>query len=134
MSQWRKTVQEVLAKRRPHGLEGGKVGECTYRYRTDVKVPINTDKQEGQQYSHHLVLEGILTLLPQEEQQEEKNNSKGRGIVVFAHGSGSSGRHSSRNQYAASVLNNCRILGRQQSRRRIIHNQSARHYGTRWGN
>jgi hypothetical protein len=41
MSQWRKTVQEVLAKRRPHGLEGGKVGECTY-----IGSIINNKKKE----------------------------------------------------------------------------------------
>jgi len=47
------------------------------------------------------VLDGILTI-----PEQEKNPKK--GIVVFAHGSGS-GRHSPRNQYVASVLNDSGI-------------------------
>jgi len=44
-----------------------------------------------------LVLEGILSL---------PNNA--RGIILFAHGSGSS-RHSPRNQFVASILNRARL-------------------------
>ena len=56
---------------------------------------------EGESKHNHsnVELNGILTLLP-------KNEKK--GIVVFAHGSGS-GRQSPRNQYVASVLNNSGI-------------------------
>ena len=69
----------------------------------DVQIPIKED-HEGEH--HHLVLDGILTLSP----EQEKNKLKKR-IVVFAHGSGSSGRHSPRNQYVASVLNNESRIG-----------------------
>lgn len=69
----------------------------------DVQIPIEEDYE---QEHRHLVIDGILTLLP----DQEKNNPK-KGIVVFAHGSGSSGRHSPRNQYVASVLNNYSGIG-----------------------
>jgi pimeloyl-ACP methyl ester carboxylesterase len=65
----------------------------------DVQIPINDREQEREQ--HHLVLYGTLAV-------PEKNPKK--GIVVFAHGSGS-GRHSPRNQYVASVLNNESRIG-----------------------
>jgi dienelactone hydrolase len=67
----------------------------------EVQILIS-DEQE----SHHrdLILNGILNL---PEQQE--NNPK-RGIVVFAHGS-CSGRHSPRNRYVASILNNESKIG-----------------------
>jgi pimeloyl-ACP methyl ester carboxylesterase len=68
---------------------------------SNVQIPINAAEQEKQQ-DRHLVLDGILTLVPE---QQGNNNAKKR-IVVFAHGSGSSGRHSPRNQYVASVLKN----------------------------
>jgi putative phosphoribosyl transferase len=74
---------------------------------SNVQIPINTDEQE-QQKDRHLVLAGILTLPPEE--QEEKTNTK-KPIVVFAHGSGSSGRQSLRNQYVASFLNNESRIG-----------------------
>jgi putative phosphoribosyl transferase len=66
----------------------------------DVQIPIKED-HDGEH--RHLVLDGILTLPGQE------NNPK-KGIVVFAHGSGS-GRHSPRNQYVASALNNDSRIG-----------------------
>lgn len=66
----------------------------------DVQIPIKEDHER--EHRHHLVLDGILTLPPEQE------NPK-KGIVVFAHGSGSSGRHSPRNQYVASVLNSSGI-------------------------
>lgn len=69
------------------------------RMKDDVQIPIAEDhEREGR----HLVLDGILNLLPEQENPKE-------GIVVFAHGSGSSGRHSPRNQYVASVLNDSGI-------------------------
>jgi len=68
---------------------------------SEVKILI-TGEQES--YQGDLVLNGILNL---PEQQE--NNPK-RAIVVFAHGSGS-GRHSPRNRYVASVLNNESKIG-----------------------
>lgn len=69
----------------------------------DVQIPIKGHKEEEQQGI--LLLDGILTL-PQ-------GNAKRRrtGIVVFAHGSGSSGMHSPRNRYVASVLNNSSGIG-----------------------
>jgi putative phosphoribosyl transferase len=60
----------------------------------NVQVPIKDNEQE---HRHHMVLDGILTI-----PEQEKNPKK--AIVVFAHGSGS-GRHSPRNQYVASILN-----------------------------
>jgi putative phosphoribosyl transferase len=63
----------------------------------DVQILI-TDYKRHQ--SEHL--DGILTT-PTE--QEDREIPRRRGIVVFAHGSGS-GRHSPRNQYVASLLNN----------------------------
>ncbi len=63
----------------------------------DVQISIEGDEDEAEHQHRNVVLEGILTL-PSE--QEKK-----KGIVVFAHGSGS-GRHSPRNQYVASILNN----------------------------
>ena len=65
-----------------------------------MQVPIEDDKR-GQ--GHHFVLDGILTIPPKQE-----NNNPKRGIVVFAHGSGS-GKDSPRNQYVASVINNSGI-------------------------
>lgn len=47
----------------------------------DVQIPTEED-YEGER--RHLVLEGILTLLPEQEQNHKKH------IVVFAHGSSSS--------------------------------------------
>jgi hypothetical protein len=64
----------------------------------DVQIPI---KEHHELEHRHFVLDAILTLSQQE------NNPK-KGIVVFAHGS-SSGRHSPRNQYVASILNNSGI-------------------------
>jgi putative phosphoribosyl transferase len=66
----------------------------------NVQVPIK-DKGQEHRRLNHFVLDGILTNL-----EQEKNPKK--GIVVFAHGSGS-GRHSPRNRYVASVLNNSGI-------------------------
>jgi hypothetical protein len=57
----------------------------------DDRVQIQIKENHDGEY-RSLVLDSILTLPP--EQEEEENNLKGRGIVVFAHGSGSSGRHS----------------------------------------
>jgi putative phosphoribosyl transferase len=64
--------------------------ECVVVVRYDVQVPIKD-------HYHHFILDSILTI------PEQENPNK--GIVVFAHGSGS-GKHSPRNQYVASVLNN----------------------------
>ena len=69
-----------------------------------IQITIEGDYGPEHTY-HHVSLEGILTIPP----QQEKNPKK--GIVVFAHGSGSSGRHSPRNQYVASVLNNESRIG-----------------------
>ena len=44
-----------------------------------------------------VILEGNLTL---------PNNNTTKGIVLFAHGSGSSSRHSPRNQFVSQALNN----------------------------
>lgn len=66
----------------------------------DVQIPIKGHKEEEQQGI--LLLDGILTF-------PQGNAKKRRGIVVFAHGSGSSGRRSPRNRYVASVLNNSGI-------------------------
>jgi putative phosphoribosyl transferase len=65
---------------------------CVVVVGANVQIPINDN-------DHHLTLDGILTI------PNEQENYPKRGIVVFAHGSGS-GRHSPRNQYVASVLNN----------------------------
>ena len=62
-------------------------------------VQISIVENESKHYHSNVELNGILTLHPK---QEEK------GIVVFAHGSGS-GRLSPRNQYVASVLHNVGI-------------------------
>jgi putative phosphoribosyl transferase len=65
---------------------------CVVVVGANVQIPINDN-------DHHFTLDGILTI------PNEQENYPKRGIVVFAHGSGS-GRHSPRNQYVASVLNN----------------------------
>src|SRR5687768_77488 len=65
----------------------------------DIQITIEEDYE---QENRHLVLDGILTL-------PERENPK-KGIVVFAHGSGS-GRSSPRNQYVASLLNNESRIG-----------------------
>jgi hypothetical protein len=52
----------------------------------DVQIPINGPEQSPQQ-SRHYYLDGVLTLPPEQEENAKK------GIVVFAHGSGSSGIH-----------------------------------------
>jgi putative phosphoribosyl transferase len=67
----------------------------------DAQIPIIEEDYEPKKH-RHFVLDGILTLPEQEEEPK-------KGIVVFAHGSGSIGRHSPRNQYVASVLNNSGI-------------------------
>lgn len=63
----------------------------------DVQISIMED--ETKHFHSNVELNGILTLYPKQEK---------KGIVVFAHGSGS-GRHSPRNQYVASVLHNSGI-------------------------
>jgi putative phosphoribosyl transferase len=70
---------------------------CVVVVGANVQIPINDN-------DHHLTLDGILTI-PNEQEENPK-----KGIVVFAHGSGS-GRHSPRNQYVASVLNNESRIG-----------------------
>src|ERR671919_9702 len=57
--------------------------------------------EEKQLHYHH----DIVRISPTDEQQ---NIIEAKGIVIFAHGSGSS-RHSRRNQYVAQVLNNAGI-------------------------
>ena len=60
-----------------------------------VRIPIDEQKQQSMTTSSsNAILEGNL-IIPK----------AAEGIVVFAHGSGSS-RHSPRNQYVAQVLNN----------------------------
>jgi putative phosphoribosyl transferase len=59
-----------------------------------VRIPIDEQKQPKTASSSTTILEGNL-IIPK----------KAEGLVVFAHGSGSS-RHSPRNQYVAQVLNN----------------------------
>ena len=60
-----------------------------------VRIPIVEQKQQSMTApSSNAILEGNL-IIPK----------AAEGIVVFAHGSGSS-RHSPRNQYVAQVLNN----------------------------
>jgi putative phosphoribosyl transferase len=72
-------------------------------------IQIDIEQEEFVEVNHRdLILEGILNY-PKEEEQVKIDDSKGKGIVVFAHGSGSSGRKSPRNQYVASVLNNSGI-------------------------
>ncbi|MDQ3909056.1 MAG: hypothetical protein M3232_01450, partial [Thermoproteota archaeon] len=66
----------------------------------DVRIPIKEHYRGERGGGHSYDLDGILTI-----PQQQEMNSK-RHIVVFAHGSGSSGRYSPGNQYVASVLNN----------------------------
>jgi putative phosphoribosyl transferase len=65
----------------------------------EENVQISIIEGENKHYHSNVELNSILTLLPKQEK---------KGIVVFAHGSGS-GRQSPRNQYVASVLNNSGI-------------------------
>jgi putative phosphoribosyl transferase len=65
----------------------------------DEDVQISIMEDESKHYHSNVELNGILTLHPKLEE---------KGIVVFAHGSGS-GRYSPRNQYVASILNNAGI-------------------------
>jgi putative phosphoribosyl transferase len=65
----------------------------------EEEVRISIMEDESKHYHSNVELNGILTLHPKQEK---------KGIVVFAHGSGS-GRHSPRNQYVASVLHNSGI-------------------------
>ena len=73
------------------------VRACMVLQAGEVQISIMDD--ESKHYNSSTELNGILTLHPKQEK---------KGIVVFAHGSGS-GRHSSRNQYVASVLHNSGI-------------------------
>src|SRR5215211_5754972 len=73
----------------------GNARMCIWIEDQDVQIQIEEDYEREHR---HVVLDGILTLAEQE-------NAK-KGIVVFAHGSGSSGRRSPRNRYVASILNN----------------------------
>ena len=68
----------------------------------DVQIPIGED-HEAEYNQGHVVLDALLTLVPEQEKKKR--------IVVFAHGSGSSGRHSPRHRYVASVLNNESRIG-----------------------
>src|SRR5918999_1165857 len=75
---------------------------------SDRSIQIVIKQEDGIELKHSdLVLEGILNYL-KEEEQVKIDDSKRKGIVVFAHESGS-GRHSPRNQYVASVINNSGI-------------------------
>lgn len=65
----------------------------------DVQISIMED--ESKHDHRNVELNGILALNPKQEK---------KGIVIFAHGSGS-GLHSTRNQYVASVLNNNSGIG-----------------------
>jgi dienelactone hydrolase len=59
-----------------------------------VRIPIPAARNEK---DPTVILEGNLTL---------PNNNTTKGIVLFAHGSGSSSRHSPRNQFVSQALNN----------------------------
>src|SRR5215210_3675152 len=74
----------------------------------DVQIQIEED-YEGEH--RHVELDSILTLVRPEQEEKDSNSKRRRSIVVFAHGSGSSGRHSPRNRYVASVLNNESRIG-----------------------
>jgi hypothetical protein len=65
------------------------------KIQNDVKIPAIEEPERGHPFGN-IELDGILALPSTQE--------KG-GIVVFALGSGS-GRHSTRNQYVASILDN----------------------------
>jgi putative phosphoribosyl transferase len=68
----------------------------------DDDIQITVEEHYEREHRRLIVLDGILTL-------PERENPK-KGIVVFAHGSGS-GRNSPRNQYVASLLNNESRIG-----------------------
>ena len=68
--------------------------EDNERYECIVRISIDGQKQSMTAPTLNATLEGNL-IIPK----------AAEGIVVFAHGSGSS-RHSPRNQYVAQVLNN----------------------------
>ncbi len=63
----------------------------------NVQIPI---EEEYEGADRHIILDDILNI-----QRPENPKRTRAGIVVFVHGSGSSGRHSPRNRYVASVLN-----------------------------
>src|SRR5919202_6796978 len=67
----------------------------------------NNNEQEGQKEYHRLVHIPIAEVSGQEVKLEAKLSipRNAQGIVIFAHGSGSS-RHSPRNRYVAQVLQN----------------------------
>jgi dienelactone hydrolase len=70
-------------------------------------VTINNDEQEGQKGYHRLVHIPIAQVSGQEVILEANLSipRNAQGVVIFAHGSGSS-RHSPRNRYVAQVLQN----------------------------
>ncbi|MBD0360784.1 MAG: dienelactone hydrolase family protein [Nitrososphaeraceae archaeon] len=82
-----------MAERRPkEGVRGGEKVEHTI-----VRIPLAP--VAGNEKEPTATLEGNLTL-----PYNNRNTTKG-GIVIFAHGSGSS-RHSPRNQFVSQALNN----------------------------
>lgn len=76
-----------MAEQRPEEEEGGR------KKIEDIIIRIPTDGNEKEPTA---ILEGDLTL---------NNNNTTKGIVILAHGSGSS-RHSPRNQFVSQALNN----------------------------
>ena len=77
-----------MAEQRPEEEEGGR------KKIEDIIIRIPTDGNEKEPTA---ILEGDLTL--------PNNNNTTKGIVILAHGSGSS-RHSPRNQFVSQALNN----------------------------
>ena len=81
-----------MAEQRPEEEEGGrkKIQDII------IRIPVDGNEKEPT-----AILEGDLTL------PNNNNNNKNttKGIVIFAHGSGSS-HHSPRNQFVSQALNN----------------------------
>jgi len=69
----------------------------------EIEIPIETDYYQSSSVayrSQECTIKGTLTTTIVE---------KSNGIVIFTHGSGSSGRHSPRNQYMAKVLSDSKF-------------------------
>ena len=79
-----------MAEQRPEEEEGGR------KKIEDIIIRIPAD---GNEKEPRAILEGDLTL------PHNNNRNTTKGIVIFAHGSGSS-RHSPRNQFVSQALNN----------------------------
>ena len=79
-----------MAEQRPEEEEGGR------KKIEDIIIRIPAD---GNEKEPRAILEGDITL------PHNNNRNTTKGIVIFAHGSGSS-RHSPRNQFVSQALNN----------------------------